>query len=147
MNPPPFVDEGNTPLSSSAARRMARSSIPALLGALLVIPAIAPSAAHPAQSGVRADPPGAPLPLPDTARQRQLRYLLVQDCGSCHGMRLTGGLGPALTPQALAGKPALMLREVILYGRPGTPMPPWKTFLTEREAEWLVQILANGLGP
>ena len=29
-------------------------------------------------------------------RQGQLERLLLQDCGSCHGMRLTGGLGPAL---------------------------------------------------
>jgi cytochrome c55X len=62
-------------------------------------------------------------------------------------MTLQGGLGPALTPEALAGKPPVMLRDVILHGRPGTPMPPWKTFLTERDAEWLVQVLVNGLGP
>lgn len=132
---------------ASTARRIVRGSIPALLGALLVTPATAPSPAYPAQSGLGADPPGDPAGLPDASRQRQLRHLLVQDCGSCHGMRLTGGLGPALTPQALAGKPAVMLRDVILHGRPGTPMPPWKTFLTQREAEWLVQVLVNGLGP
>ena len=30
-----------------------------------------------------------------------LLRMVRRDCGSCHGMRLTGGLGPALTPQAL----------------------------------------------
>ncbi|HYG42204.1 MAG TPA: cytochrome c, partial [Bordetella sp.] len=42
---------------------------------------------------------------PDMLRQGQLEHLLRQDCGSCHGLRMTGGLGPPLTRQALAGKP------------------------------------------
>jgi cytochrome c55X len=83
---------------------------------------------------------------PSPARQAELRYLLAQDCGSCHGLTLKGGLGPALTPQALAGKAPVMLREVILHGRPGTPMPPWKPFLTADEADWLVQVLIRGDG-
>ena len=78
------------------------------------------------------------------ARQTELMHLLAQDCGSCHGLTRKGGLGPALTQEALAGKPAVMLRTVILYGRPGTPMPPWKSFLNEQEADWLVQVLLEG---
>jgi len=77
-------------------------------------------------------------------RQQALRHLLAQDCGSCHGLTLKGGLGPPLTRDALAGKPAIMLREVILHGRPGTPMPPWKPFLSETEADWLVEQLLAG---
>lgn len=72
-------------------------------------------------------------------------HLLRQDCGSCHGLRMTGGLGPALTPVTLAGKSADMLRAVILHGRPGTPMPPWKGFMNEVEAQWLVQQLQAGV--
>ena len=34
---------------------------------------------------------------PPPERQRELAHLLQRDCGSCHGGRLTGGLGPALT--------------------------------------------------
>jgi len=79
-------------------------------------------------------------------RQRVLRHLLMQDCGSCHGLTLKGGLGPALTRDALAGKSPDMLREVILHGRPGTPMPPWKPFMTEVEAAWLVDQLLQGKG-
>ena len=30
--------------------------------------------------------------------------MVRQDCGSCHGLRLTGGPGPALTREALADK-------------------------------------------
>jgi cytochrome c55X len=37
-----------------------------------------------------------------------------------------------------------MLREVILHGRPGTPMPPWKSFMSAQEADWLVQVLIEG---
>ena len=78
------------------------------------------------------------------ARQQALRYLLAQDCGSCHGLTLQGGLGPALTREALAGKSPEMLRAVILHGRPGTPMAPWQPFMSEAEAAWLVQQLLEG---
>lgn len=77
-------------------------------------------------------------------RQAELRQLLTQDCGSCHGLTLKGGLGPALTPQALAGKSAVSLQVVILHGRPGTPMAPWSPFLTEVEARWMAELLLNG---
>jgi len=78
------------------------------------------------------------------ARRHQLMSLLDQDCGSCHGLTRQGGLGPALTKQALAGKSPIILRETILNGRPGTPMPPWKPFLSQPEADWLVQVLQEG---
>ena len=81
---------------------------------------------------------------PSDARQRQLLRLLKQDCGSCHGLRLTGGLGPALTPQALKDKPAGSLTATIISGRPGTAMPPWRPFLSEAEAEWLVARMREG---
>lgn len=80
-------------------------------------------------------------------RQQQLLYLLRQDCGSCHGMLLTGGLGPALTPAALAGKPSALLVNTVLQGRAGTPMPPWNQLLSPSEAEWLVQQLQQGTPP
>jgi cytochrome c55X len=74
-------------------------------------------------------------------RQQELEYLLYQDCGSCHGMRLTGGLGPALTPAALGGKPRELLFDTIREGRSGTPMPPWKNLLGDDEIAWLVDYL------
>jgi cytochrome c55X len=79
------------------------------------------------------------------ARQQQLLHLLRQDCGSCHGLTLQGGLGPALTPQALRDKSPAMLQSVILYGRPGTPMPPWQPFMNDVEAKWLVDQLQTGV--
>jgi cytochrome c55X len=81
---------------------------------------------------------------PDSVRQRELLQLLKQDCGSCHGMRLTGGLGPALTPVALRTKPAASLVATIVSGRPGTAMPPWRRFVSEAEAEWLVARMVLG---
>jgi len=78
---------------------------------------------------------------PSPARQDELRNLLLQDCGSCHGMRLTGGLGPALTPQALQGKPRELLIGTVSDGRPGTPMPPWKPLLSESDIAWLVDYM------
>lgn len=110
-----------------------RHSAILLIGAALLRP-----------DAVLSDPaPVATLPSP--ARQQSLLHLLEQDCGSCHGLTLQGGLGPALTPQALAGKSAVSLRAVILNGRPGTPMPPWKPFMNEAEAEWLVAQLQAGV--
>ena len=38
---------------------------------------------------------------PSPERQKELVRLVRQDCGSCHGMTLNGGLGPALSVQAL----------------------------------------------
>lgn len=78
-------------------------------------------------------------------RQTELMYLLKQDCGSCHGMTLKGGLGPALLPENLQGKPKELLVTTILEGRSGTAMPPWKAMLTQTEAEWITLQLQQGV--
>lgn len=77
-------------------------------------------------------------------RQQELQHLLRHDCGSCHGMTLKGGLGPALLPEALKDKPDELLFVTIREGRPGTPMPPWKSQLSEADVHWLVQTLRQG---
>ena len=87
-------------------------------------------------------PPAAAEPA--SARQAELIHLVRQDCGSCHGMRLTGGLGLPLTPQALRDKPFEGLVATIYYGRPGTAMPPWRSIITEPEAEWITRQLMAG---
>ncbi|PXW93396.1 cytochrome c55X [Sphaerotilus hippei] len=81
---------------------------------------------------------------PDGPRRQQLVRMVTQDCGSCHGMRLTGGLGPALTPAALSGLPADSVAATIFHGRPGTPMPPWRAMLSEAEARWIAERLRAG---
>ncbi len=81
---------------------------------------------------------------PSAERREELAHLLEQDCGSCHGMTMKGGLGPALTPEALTGKPVDFLVTTVLHGRPGTAMPPWGQFVNEAEARWLVEQLKRG---
>lgn len=81
---------------------------------------------------------------PAPARRSELINLVRQDCGSCHGLTLKGGLGPALLPETLGDKPVESLTATILQGRPGTPMPPWKPFMTEAEAQWIVNQLLKG---
>ena len=77
-------------------------------------------------------------------QRTELIRLVRQDCGSCHGMRLTGGLGTPLTREALAGKPVEYLTGTILNSRPGSPMPAWKTLLSEVQARWIAEQLLAG---
>lgn len=83
---------------------------------------------------------------PSPERARELVRMVRQDCGSCHGMTLNGGLGPALTVEALKIRdiPKESLVATIVGGRPGTPMPPWHRFLSEAEADWIVDRLLEG---
>ena len=81
---------------------------------------------------------------PTAVRQHQLIHLVRQDCGSCHGMTLQGGLGPALTATALHERSPDSIVATILHGRPGTPMPPFKGILDEAEADWIARRLLAG---
>lgn len=81
---------------------------------------------------------------PSQSRQKELLYLLKQDCGSCHGLTLKGGLGPPLLPRALDDKDGDFLVDTIIFGRPGTPMPPWGREISREEAAWLVERLRKG---
>ncbi|MTE01910.1 cytochrome c [Paracoccus sp. YIM 132242] len=74
-------------------------------------------------------------------RQAQLEHMVVQDCGSCHGLTMKGGLGRPITPEALAGRDPQTLAAIILDGVPGTAMPPWRPLLTEAEALWIAEYL------
>jgi cytochrome c55X len=82
---------------------------------------------------------------PAPARRAELVELVRQDCGACHGLTLKGGLGPSLEVAALAEKDSVQLSFVILHGRRGTPMPPWRGLLSEDEARWIVEALKRGL--
>ncbi|HNG80586.1 MAG TPA: cytochrome c [Burkholderiaceae bacterium] len=81
---------------------------------------------------------------PSAPRRAELVRMVRQDCGSCHGMRLTGGLGPALTREALADKSLEGLAITIYQGRLGTPMPGWRSMLSEPEAQWIAERLQAG---
>jgi cytochrome c55X len=77
-------------------------------------------------------------------RQLQLIHLVRHDCGSCHGMTLKGGLGPALLPETLAEKSPDLLEDIIYFGLPERAMPPWEGLLTRQEIHWLVDRLQKG---
>ncbi len=98
----------------------------------------------PSGAAALARPSASRAVAPAIDRQHALVRMVRQDCGSCHGMRLTGGLGPALTPQALQEKPVESLAATIYSGRPGTPMPPWRAMLSFEEAQWIVEQLLSG---
>jgi cytochrome c55X len=70
--------------------------------------------------------------------------LVRQDCGSCHGMSLQGGLGTPLTREALTGQSAEALAVIILHGKNGTAMPPWKSLLSTSQAQWIAERLLEG---
>ena len=89
---------------------------------------------------------GKPV-APEAERARELIHIVRQDCGSCHGLTLAGGLGPALTPDVLADKPFEGLVATVVSGRPGTPMPPFLGIVSEPEAEWIVDQLMRGFPP
>jgi len=79
-----------------------------------------------------------------TERQKELTYMVQQDCGSCHGMTLKGGLGPSLLPERISVLPKQYLMDAVTHGRPDTPMPPWKPILTRDEIQWIVEQLQLG---
>lgn len=85
--------------------------------------------------------PGDEMPAPE-ARQ-DLKKLLHRDCGSCHGLHLDGGLGPALSPERMDRYDRDALAGVILEGVPGTAMPGWQSQLSEAEARWLARHLQS----
>ena len=87
---------------------------------------------------------GGELPL---GRAAELEHLVLQDCGSCHGMTKKGGLGSPLTRDAIGHYDPEILSAVILDGVPGTAMPPWRPLLSEADALWIAQYLLKGTAP
>jgi cytochrome c55X len=78
---------------------------------------------------------------PSSKRQQELRQMLLQDCGVCHGKLLQGDLGPPLTAESLAGKTEEELVRTIMEGHDETAMPPWWWMLDEDEARWLLRFM------
>ena len=115
-------------LTNTLARCFSRTSALLVAGSLCHLSLAA---------GIVADAPSA-------SRRDELTTLVRQDCGSCHGLTLKGGLGPALLPETLKHQSANSLKATILHGRPGTAMPPWQGFMTETEAEWIAVNLQKG---
>ncbi len=86
----------------------------------------------------------APAAAIDPARKAELTALVRQDCGSCHGMTLKGGLGKPLQPHNLEALDIESIASIILEGIPGQPMPPWKGLISEGDAAWIARKLKEG---
>lgn len=80
----------------------------------------------------------------DAGRQSELTALVRQDCGSCHGMTLKGGLGSPLLPDQITHLEPEGIAQIILDGIPGKPMPPWRGLLTQADARWIAERLKEG---
>lgn len=78
---------------------------------------------------------------------KRLQHMVKQDCGSCHGLTMKGGLGLPLTREALAGIDPEAIAAIILDGVPGSAMPPWRPLLREDEALWIAVYLKKGMTP
>ena len=74
-------------------------------------------------------------------RAAELRHLVEQDCGACHGMTRKGGLGPDIRAQTLKGRDAEGLAQIIKDGIPDTAMPPWGPLLTDQDINWIAEYL------
>ena len=74
----------------------------------------------------------------------ELRSLVLQDCGSCHGLQLRGGLGPPLRPEDLERLSVEAIAAIIRHGTPDTAMPPWKDLLNDHEIRWISEKLQSG---
>ena len=85
-----------------------------------------------------------PMAEPPAERRQQLVHMVRQECGACHGLALTGGLGLPLTPAALQDKPLEFLASTIYGGRPGTAMAAWRALLSQDEAHWIAAQLKAG---
>jgi cytochrome c55X len=80
----------------------------------------------------------------ETGSPEALVNLVRQDCGSCHGMTLKGGLGPDIRPDALGHYDVETLSAVVLDGIPKTAMPPWRPILSETDARRIAEYLLEG---
>jgi cytochrome c55X len=77
-------------------------------------------------------------------RQSELRYFVEQNCPACHGIRLTGSIGPALSKANLQYLSVNAVTLTILYGLPEKGMPPWEAQLSEKDAHWIAKFLKRG---
>lgn len=75
---------------------------------------------------IACEPPGKPeaeIPSQDIS---DFKVLFTQNCSGCHGMDGKNGPGRILNdPLYLAVLPRATLKQILIYGRTGTAMPPW----------------------
>ncbi len=117
------------------------------------IPAPAPAPAEPEPAAEPAPPP-APVPLPAPApgpapppgvATVAADELYTEKCAVCHGDKRQGvsGLAPELSPDSLERLDHAEIRDILLNGRPGTAMPPFKAALSQEEIDALVRLIKD----
>jgi len=79
-----------------------------------------------------------------TERQSELRDFVEQNCPACHGIRMTGSIGPALSKAHLQHLSVNAVTLTILHGLPAKGMPPWEAQLSEKDAYWIAELLKRG---
>jgi len=89
------------------------------------------------------DPPGRPQFEAERADTTDFKILFTLNCVGCHGVEGKNGPGRVLNdPLYLAVIPRDTLKQVLVYGRPGTAMPAWEKSeggpLTMRQIDALV---------
>lgn len=74
-------------------------------------------------------------------RQSELRVFIAENCPVCHGTRLAGSIGPALSNASLRHLSVEAVSSTILNGYEARGMPAWKPPLTAQEADWIARFL------
>lgn len=92
------------------------------------------------------EPAPTPSPTPPPAVTAVAAgELYTGKCAVCHGDKRQGvsGLAPELTPDSLERLNPAEIQDILLNGRPGTAMPPFKTTLSQEEIEALVRLIKD----
>ncbi len=88
--------------------------------------------------------PPTPAPTPQTTPSAiAASELYAISCAGCHGANRQGvsELGDALIPEHLADDSDAEVRDIILNGIPGTPMPGFEGRLSSEEIDALLQLI------
>ena len=114
---------------------MARPAATAALFLALAVALAALTATAALHGASASDPAMGPV------RAAELKEMVEQDCGSCHGLTMQGGLGTPLTVEAMEKWSEDELFLIIRDGVPGTPMPGWSELLTDSDISWIAAYL------
>ena len=82
-------------------------------------------------------------PPPEVEAAGPMAALYWDKCSGCHGVDRHGSVGPALIPQTLQGKKREELALVIMEGKTGTSMPPWRNIINDSRIEELIDYLLS----